>query len=289
MIWRTSRRTFDLGERGVIMGILNVTPDSFSDGGRHNAVDTAVTHALRMIAEGAEIIDVGGESTRPGAAEVPAEEEIRRVGPVIEKLRAATHAAISIDTSKASVARAAVEAGAEIINDVSAMTRDPEMVAVAAQTKCGVVLMHMRGTPRTMQADPKYDDVVREVSEYLAGRITAACDAGIAADRISIDPGIGFGKTPAHNWELVAGLQSFASLGQPVLLGASRKSFLKDLPGRSEPAGRDGVTAVLTALGYSRGARIFRVHEIPGNLAALRAAERIAQVEAASPPLVDQG
>ncbi|MFM8789746.1 MAG: dihydropteroate synthase [Chthoniobacterales bacterium] len=246
MIWRTSRRAFDLGERGVIMGILNVTPDSFSDGGRHNAVDAAVTHALRMIAEGAEIIDVGGESTRPGAAEVPAGEEIRRVVPVIEKLRAATDTAISIDTAKASVARAAVEAGAEIINDVSAMTGDPEMAAVAAQTKCGVVLMHMRGTPRTMQESPHYDDVLREVGEYLAGRITAARDAGIAADRISIDPGLGFGKTPEHNWELVAGLQSFASLGQPVLLGASRKSFLKDLPGCAEPTERDVVTAAST-------------------------------------------
>ena len=276
MIWRTSRRTFDLGGRGVIMGILNVTPDSFSDGGRHNAVKAAVTHALRMVEEGAEIIDVGGESTRPGAAEVPAEEEIRRVVPVIEKLRAATDATISIDTSKATVARAAVEAGAEIINDVTAMTGDPEIFAVAAQTKCGVVLMHMRGTPRTMQESPHYDDVVREVGEYLSGRIAVARDAGIEADRIAIDPGIGFGKTPEHNWQLVAGLKRFASLGQPVLLGASRKSFLKDLPGCAEPAGRDGATAALTALGYSLGARIFRVHEIPGNLAALRVAERLA-------------
>ena len=276
MIWRTSRRTLDLGARGVIMGILNVTPDSFSDGGRYNGVDAAVEQALRMVHEGAEIIDVGGESTRPGAADVPVEEEISRVVPVITKLRAATNAAISVDTSKAKVAHAAVEAGAEIINDVTALTGDPEMAEVVAPSKCGVVLMHMRGTPRTMQTDPRYDDVVREVVEYLGERMAAATNAGVDADRIVIDPGIGFGKTPAHNWALVAGLGRFASLGRPVLLGASRKSFLRDLPGCGEPAGRDGATAALTALGYALGARIFRVHEIPGNLAALRAAEQAA-------------
>jgi len=276
MIWRTSRRTFDLGGRGAVMGILNVTPDSFSDGGRYCAVDAAVTQALRMVEEGAEILDVGGESTRPGAAEVAVEEEIRRVVPVIAQLRTATNAAISIDTSKAQVARAAVEAGAEIINDVTAMTGDPEMAKVMAQSECGVVLMHMRGTPRTMQMDPYYDDVVREVGDYLADRIASAREAGIEKDRIAIDPGIGFGKTPAHNWALVAALGQFASLGQAVLLGASRKSFLRDLPGCGEPAGRDGATAASTALGYSLGARIFRVHEIPGNLAALRAAEHLA-------------
>ena len=275
MIWRTSRRTFDLGERGVIMGILNVTPDSFSDGGRYSAVDAAVARALRMAEEGAEIIDVGGESTRPGAAEVPADEEIRRVVPVIQKLRMATDAALSIDTSKAKVARAALDAGAEIINDVTALTADKEMVKVAAQSKCGTVLMHMRGTPRTMQTDPRYDDVVREVGEYLADRISAARDGGIDADRIAVDPGIGFGKTPGHNWALVAALGRFADLGRPVLLGASRKSFLKDLPGCTEPAARDGATAALTALGYSLGARVFRVHEVPVNLTALRTAERL--------------
>ena len=276
MIWRTSRRTFDLGERGVIMGILNVTPDSFSDGGRYNAVDTAVTQALRMVGEGAEIVDVGGESTRPGAAEVSGGEEIRRVVPVIEKLRASTDAAISIDTSKAEVAEAAVEAGAEIINDVTALTGDPAMAAVAARSKCGVVLMHMQGTPRSMQKDPRYDDVVRDVGNYLAARISAARSAGIDADCIAIDPGIGFGKTADHNWKLVAELRPLAESGRPLLLGVSRKSFLKELPGCEEPSGRDGATATLTALGYSLGARIFRVHEIAGNLAALRTAERLA-------------
>lgn len=275
MIWRTSRRTFDLGERGVIMGILNVTPDSFSDGGCYNAVDAAVAQALRMVDEGAEIIDVGGESTRPGAAEVPVEEEILRVVPVIEKLCNSTDTAISIDTSKAEVAEAAVRAGAEIINDVTALTGNPLMPAVAARSRCGVVLMHMRGTPRTMQADPRYDDVVREVGGYLAARIAAARDAGIDADHIAIDPGIGFGKTADHNWALVAGLGHFTSLGQPVLLGASRKSFLKELPGCEEALARDGATAALTALGYALGARLFRVHEVSGNLTALRVAERL--------------
>ena len=276
MIWRTGQRAFALGERGVLMGILNVTPDSFSDGGRHPDPRTAIAHAQRMAAEGAEIIDVGGESTRPGALEVAAEEEIARVVPVIEGIRQLTDVAISIDTSKSVVARAAMEAGAEIINDVTAMTGDPRMAEVAAQSGAAVVLMHMQGTPRTMQQDPRYEDVVHEVKDYLSSRAAAARGAGIEADRMAIDPGIGFGETPEHNWALVAGLASFAEAGLPVLLGASRKSFLKDLPGCVEPAGRDAATAALTAMGYARGARIFRVHEIPGNLAALRAAERLA-------------
>ena len=174
MIWRTSRRVFDLRERGVIMGILNVTPDSFSDGGRFNDADAAVEQALHMVEEGAEIIDVGGESTRPGAAEVTASEELSRVVPVIEKLRSRSDVAISIDTSKAEVARAAMEAGAEIINDVTALTGDPAMSAVAAESKVGVVLMHMQGTPRTMQKDPGYEDVVAEVQGYLTARVAAA-------------------------------------------------------------------------------------------------------------------
>lgn len=275
MIWRTSRRTFDLGGHGVIMGILNVTPDSFSDGGRHNTAETAVAQALRMIGQGAQIIDVGGESTRPGAAEVSAGEEMARVIPVIEKLRAESDTAISIDTSKAPVALAALEAGAEIINDVTALTGDAAMADAAARTGCGVVLMHMRGTPRTMQADPRYEDVVREVGSYLGERIAGACASGIGKEKIAVDPGVGFGKTPAHNWALVAGVDRLAALGRPVLLGASRKSFLKDLPGCSEPSDRDGATAALTALAYPLGARIFRVHEVQGNLAALHSAERM--------------
>ena len=272
MIWRTSRRVFDLRERGVIMGILNVTPDSFSDGGKFADTATAVEHALRMVEEGAEIIDIGGESTRPGAAEVTADEEMSRVVPVIEKLGKRCDAAISIDTSKAEVARAAMEAGAEIINDVTALTGDPAMSAVAAETKAGLVLMHMQGTPRTMQKDPRYDDVVAEVQDYLAARVTAARGAGIEAERIAIDPGIGFGKTADHNWALIRELGVFAQSGRPVLLGVSRKSLLKDIAG-DNMSRRDAATAALTAIGRSKGARIFRVHEIAGNIAALRAAE----------------
>jgi dihydropteroate synthase len=272
MIWQTSRRTFDLGERGVIMGILNVTPDSFSDGGNYIDAETAVAHALQMIEEGAEIIDVGGESTRPGAAEVSSAEEIRRVVPVIKMLRERSETAISIDTSKAEVARAALEAGAEIINDVTALTGDPSMAAVAAESKAGVVLMHMHGTPRSMQKDPRYEDVVLEVKDYLASRLVTAGKAGIEEERIAVDPGIGFGKTADHNWALIRELGVFAQWGRPVLLGVSRKSLLKDIAG-DDMSRRDAATAALTAIGRSKGARIFRVHEIAGNLAALRAAE----------------
>ena len=274
MIWQTSRRTFDLGERGVIMGILNVTPDSFSDGGNYIDAETAAAHALQMVEEGAEIIDVGGESTRPGAEAVSSDEEIRRVVPVIKMLRGRSETAISIDTSKAEVARAALEAGAEIINDVTALTGDPSMAAVAAQSKAGVVLMHMQGTPRSMQKDPRYEDVVLEVKDYLVSRLVAARKAGIEEERIAIDPGIGFGKTPAHNWALVRELGVFAQSGRPVLLGVSRKSLLKEMAG-DDMSRRDAATAALTAVGRSKGARIFRVHEIAGNLAALRTAEQV--------------
>jgi dihydropteroate synthase len=274
MIWQTSRRTFDLGERGVIMGILNVTPDSFSDGGNYIDAEAAVAHALQMVEEGAGIIDVGGESTRPGAAEVSSDEEIRRVVPVIKMLRERSETAISVDTSKAGVARAALEAGAEIINDVTALTGDPDMAAVATESKAGVVLMHMQGTPRNMQKDPHYEDVVLEVKEYLASRFVTARKAGLEEERIAIDPGIGFGKTPEHNWALIRELGAFAQSGRPVLLGVSRKSLLKDIAG-DDMSRRDAATAALTALGRSKGARIFRVHEIAGNVAALRAAEQV--------------
>ena len=275
MIWRTSRRVFDLREHGVIMGILNVTPDSFSDGGKFAHVDAAVDHALRMVEQGAEIIDVGGESTRPGAAEVTAAEEMSRVVPVIEKLRERSDAAISIDTSKAAVARAALDAGAEIINDVTAMTSDPSMAALAAESHAGVVLMHMQGTPRSMQKDPRYNDVVREVEDYLLSRLAAARDAGIEEERIAIDPGIGFGKRPEHNWALLRELEVFTEAKRPVLLGVSRKSLLKVIAG-DDMVRRGAATAALTAIGRSKGARIFRVHEIAGNLASLRAAEAAA-------------
>ena len=275
MIWRTSRRTFDLADRGLIMGIVNVTPDSFSDGGHFARTDDAVAHALRLSDEGADILDIGGESTRPGAAAVTVEDELRRVIPVIEKLAGKTAAALSIDTSKAAVARAAAAAGAEIINDVTALQGDDDMPRVAAESGCAVVLMHMQGTPRTMQLNPHYDDVVAEVAGHLAQRVAAAQAAGIGPERIAIDPGIGFGKTVEHNMQLITGLGRFAELGHPVLLGASRKSFLATLAHCADVEDRDLPTAVLTALGYGFGARLFRVHAVHANLQALRLAEAL--------------
>lgn len=275
MIWNTGRRTFDLANRGVIMGVINVTPDSFSDGGNFVSIEAAVEHGLRLAEEGADILDIGGESTRPGAASVPVEEELRRVIPVIEGLAGKTSAALSIDTSKASVARAAVAAGAEIINDVTALRGDDDMARITAESGCAVVLMHMRGTPRTMQQDPHYDDVVVEVADHLSERIAAAHAAGIATDRIAIDPGIGFGKTVEHNLRLIAWLGRFAALGHPVLLGVSRKSFLATAAQCPDVEDRDVPTAVLTAEGYRLGARIFRVHAVRPNVQALCLAESL--------------
>lgn len=272
MTWRTSRRTFDLTRRGLIMGILNVTPDSFTDGGCFYDTDTAVNHGMRMAREGAAIIDIGGESTRPGAASVALEEELHRVIPVIEALRSKTDTPLSIDTSKAAVARAAVGAGAEIINDVTALSGDPAMAALAAETGAGVVLMHMRGNPRTMQQKTSYSNIIPEIASHLAERARAAITAGIAEDCIAIDPGIGFAKTAEQNWALIDGLTAFTAMGHPVVLGVSRKSFLKSVAG-DDISRRDEESARLTAKGFALGARIFRVHEIPGNLASLRSAE----------------
>lgn len=275
MIWRTNRRAFDLTDRGVIMGVINVTPDSFSDGGAFGDVDSAVEHGWRLVEEGAEILDIGGESTRPGSDAVPAGEELRRIIPVIEKLAGRTTAALSIDTSKTEVARAAVEAGAEIINDVTALRGDAAMAAVAAESGAGVVLMHMRGTPRTMQKDPHYGDVVREVTDFLRERLAAARAAGISADRLAVDPGIGFGKTVEHNLRLIASLGALDELHCPVVLGVSRKSFLAAAAGCPEIADRDAPTVALTSLGRELGARIFRVHAVRPNAEALRMTEAI--------------
>jgi dihydropteroate synthase len=275
MIWRTSRRAFDLTHRGVIMGVINVTPDSFSDGGVFNDAATAIAHGLRLAEDGAEILDVGGESTRPGSGAVPRDEELRRVLPVIEGLAGRTTAALSIDTSKADVARAALEAGAEIINDVTALRGDGEMARVGAESGAGVVLMHMRGTPRTMQKDPHYDAVARDVAGFLRERLEAARAAGIARDRLAVDPGIGFGKTAEHNLELIASLGTIAGLGCPVVLGVSRKSFLAAAAGCPDVADRDAPTVALTGLGRELGARIFRVHAVRANVEALRMTEAI--------------
>lgn len=254
------------------MGIVNVTPDSFSDGGDFLAADAAIAHGRELLSAGADVVDVGGESTRPGAAEVPAAEERDRVVPVAEAL-AADGAVVSIDTSKAEVAAAALDAGARIVNDVTALA-DPEMAPLCAERRCGVVLMHMLGNPRTMQDDPVYDDVVTDVRDFLADRIETATSAGIDRDRIWIDPGIGFGKTVEHNLELIARLDELAVLDLPVVLGASRKTFIGRITGR-EVGERLGGSIATAVLGVAHGADGVRVHDVAETVQALKVAERI--------------
>jgi dihydropteroate synthase len=257
--WTIRDRVLDLGPRALVMGIVNVTPDSFSDGGQHAERESAVVHARRLIAEGADLLDIGGESTRPGAEPVNAEEEIRRVVPVIEALRGTVP--LSIDTMKAAVARAALDAGAHIVNDVTSL-RDPEMAAVVRDSGAGVVLMHMRGTPQTMGELTEYADVVAEVVGFLEARLRAARDLGIDGGRIALDPGIGFAKRSWHNWALLARLGELAKLGQPVLLGVSRKGFLGKIGDR--PADQRLPASLACACdAVSRGnARIVRVHDV---------------------------
>ena len=258
--------------------MLNVTPDSFSDGGEWFGADAAVRRGLEMAAEGAAIIDVGGESTRPGAAPVPEGEELERTVPVVAQLARALHGtgtAVSIDTTKAAVARAALEAGATYVNDVSALRADPEMAAVIAEHGARCCLMHLRGEPRTMQDDPRYDDVVREVRDFLAERAAWAVAQGIPADRIDIDPGIGFGKTVEHNVALLARLDALMPLGHRVLVGVSRKSFLGTIAGVDDPRGRLPATIAANVLAYDRGARAFRVHDVAAHAQALAVAARV--------------
>jgi dihydropteroate synthase len=246
-----------------IMGVVNVTPDSFSDGGRYLDAATAIAHGLQLEAEGATILDVGGESTRPGAASVPEAEELRRVIPVIEGLiSGGSHAEISIDTSKAGVAVRALGAGASLVNDVTALRGDPKMAGVIADAGADCCLMHMLGDPRTMQRDPRYDDVVRDIRAFLEERMAFAVSAGIAVERIMLDPGIGFGKTLEHNLELLRRLDELVSIGRPVVIGTSRKSFLGRLTGREAPDDRVAATVATNVLAYVRGARVFRVHDV---------------------------
>lgn len=243
----------------IVMGIVNVTPDSFSDGGRWLDPNAAVAHGLQLAADGAGILDVGGESTRPGAAAVSAEEERRRVVPVVEGLTAAG-ARVSVDTMKAVVAEAALDAGATLVNDVAAL-RDPDMAALVADRGCDVCLVHMRGEPRTMQDDPHYDDVVDDVRAFLTERVDVALAAGVARERIVLDPGIGFGKTVDHNLELLDRLDELVALGFPVLVGTSRKSFLGRIAGRDTDDRLPGTIAT-NVLALARGASIFRVHDV---------------------------
>ncbi len=250
------------------MGIVNVTPDSFSDGGRYYAAGAAVEHGLQLFSQGADLLDVGGESTRPGAHPVSAEEELRRVLPVVTQLARQSQVPISIDTSKASVARAAIDAGAEIINDVTALQGDSEMVDVAVATGAAVVAMHMRGTPQTMQANPVYQDVVVDVRAYLQGRRDALIAAGVPIERICLDPGIGFGKTVEHNIELVNRCRALLELGCPILVGHSRKSFLGRMLGDGE-ADRAAATLATSRSLAAQGVQILRVHDIRAHVEVL--------------------
>ena len=264
-------------DRPQVMGIVNVTPDSFSDGGAHDTTDAAVAHALRLVEEGTDLLDIGGESTRPGAAEVEVEEELRRVVPVIERLAAQVAVPISIDTSKPEVMRAAVEAGAGMINDVYGLRREGALDAAAA-LGVPVVLMHMQGEPRSMQAVPQYDDVVGEVHRFLAERIFAAEMAGIPKQRIVVDPGFGFGKDTAHNLQLLARFERFAELGVPVLAGLSRKRSIGELTGRDVPADRVAGSVAAHLIAAQRGAAIVRVHDVAATVDALKVWNAVAAV-----------
>jgi dihydropteroate synthase len=268
------------------MGVLNITPDSFSDGGAFLDPAAALAHAKRMHDEGADLIDVGGESTRPGAAPVSAEEELRRVMPVIEALAAAGGMPLSIDTSKTAVARAAVGAGAVFVNDVTALRGDSGMVAAVAQAGTDVCLMHMQGDPRTMQDDPRYEDVVAEVKAFLEERLSFAVREGIAEERVWLDPGIGFGKTLRHNLDLLRRLDEIVALGRPVVVGASRKRFLGALTGRGEGE-RVAGTVAANVIAYERGAHMFRVHDVAPTrdaLAVVSATVDETSAEASDPP-----
>lgn len=257
------------------MGILNVTPDSFSDGGCHADPGNARDHAHRMIDEGADLIDIGGESTRPGAAPVGADEEIARTVPVVAALRAEWNGLISIDTMKARVAAAALDAGADIVNDVSGLRADPGMAGVCAAAGCGVVVMHMLGEPRTMQQAPSYEDVVAEVRAFFNERFVALTGAGIAEEAICFDPGIGFGKNLTHNLALLRVLEEIGPAGRPLLLGVSRKSFIGALLGNGDLSLRDWPTLAITARAREQGVMLHRVHEVRPNVQALRMIEAI--------------
>jgi len=259
--WQLRTRRLTLPRRPLLMGIVNVTPDSFSDGGRYFAHEAAIEQGLRLADEGADILDIGGESTRPNSTAVDADEELRRVAPVVAGLRARTAVPLSVDTSKAEVARRAIDAGAEIINDVTGLAGDAGMLDVAARASAAVCAMHMRGTPQTMQDDPRYDDVVEEIFAYLRQRRDALEAAGIDRARIALDPGIGFGKTHGHNFALAAGCRRFHALGCPLVVGPSRKGFIAHAIGDREADRTAGTIGVCLALA-GQGVQILRVHDV---------------------------
>jgi dihydropteroate synthase len=261
MLWQLRDRALDLGGRALVMGIVNVTPDSFSDGGKFLAPEAAVAHGLALVEQGADLLDVGAESTRPGAQPVPAEEEAARLLPVVRELARRVSVPISVDTSKSSVARAALEAGAHVVNDVTALA-DPAMAEVVRDHGAGVILMHMQGTPATMQLAPTYDDVVREVFDFLQSRLQAAGQVGIAGEWVVLDPGIGFGKTTEHNLRLLACLGRLRALGRPLCLGVSRKGFLGKVTGRKPGQHGAGSLAVACWALAQGAAQVIRAHDV---------------------------
>jgi len=268
--------TFLPGSGPVVVGILNVTPDSFSDGGDFPGPEAAAEHAVAMLDEGAKIIDVGGESTRPGSDPLTQEEEIQRVVPVLERILSERRdAVISIDTYRAGTATAALEAGARLVNDVTALRGDPGMASVVEEASCPVILMHMQGEPKTMQKDPQYEDVVREVRDFLAQRAEYAVAAGIRPENVILDPGIGFGKNLEHNLALLRNLDAIVNLDFPVLVGASRKSFIGSITGVQEARERIFGTVATTVLAFEKGATFFRVHDVRANREALTVAEAV--------------
>jgi len=273
--FRAGKFSLDLNQRTHIMGVLNVTPDSFSDGGRYHGAKEAVRRAIAMAAEGADIIDVGGESTRPGAAAVSEREEMRRVIPVIEKLVSRLSVPISVDTRKPVVARAAVETGASIINDVSSLVGGDEIARIAARSGAALILMHMKGRPSDMQKDPAYKDVIAEISKFLKISICRAKEAGVPNNRIAVDPGIGFGKSVEHNLEIINRLCKFNRLGVPVCIGTSRKSFIGKVLGQRDPTDRLAGTIASLVLSIAGGAVMIRVHDVKDAVGAARVADSI--------------
>ncbi|QDV52974.1 Dihydropteroate synthase [Gimesia fumaroli] len=269
-------QSISLGGMPLLMGILNVTPDSFSDGGEAINVDSAVRKGLKLVKDGADILDIGGESTRPGAEPVSVEEELSRVIPAIEALSVQTSVPISIDTTKAEVARRAIQAGAVIINDISGLTFDPEMIPLAAETQAGVICMHILGTPQTMQDHPEYEDVVSDLKTWLGERVQTLLDAGVEPEQIVLDPGVGFGKTAEHNLEILSHIQEFKDLGFPVLIGHSRKRFLSKLLGRSVEERLAGTVGVSIALA-DQSVDILRLHDVAANRDALSAWHAVSQ------------
>lgn len=272
--WSVQDKIYDMGKTPWIMGIVNVTPDSFSDGGEFLDADKAVAHALQLVDEGADILDIGGESTRPDSVPVSLEEELNRVVPVIEKLAKKTDTLISIDTTKSDVAKAALLAGASIVNDISGLTFDKRMPKICKEFEAGVICMHIQGTPQTMQENPTYDDCVTDIGQWLNSRLEALKAAGIPANRLAIDPGIGFGKTAKHNLEILSSIQKLRECGHPILIGHSRKRFLKSILNNPENEKLFGTIGVSVACAI-QGADIIRVHDVAASKSAILAAQAV--------------